>query len=155
MASTERSTDIAKPPEEVFPYLFEADKVPQWTTGLHSYERLDGGALARVEVPGEPRGVRSEDRRRPRDHGVRPAASAEARTEIRGVDVASHLRARAERAGGTRLTQTVEASGGGLEGARADPDDPAVPRAEDRGGPRGLGRAARLIAQPRAATPVL
>ena len=45
MARTERSTDIAKPPEEVFPYLFEADKVPQWTTGLERYERLDGGAL--------------------------------------------------------------------------------------------------------------
>ena len=45
MAQTERSTDIAKPPEEVFPYLFEPDLVPQWTTGLNGYERLDDGPL--------------------------------------------------------------------------------------------------------------
>ena len=47
MASTERSIDIAKPPGEVFPYLLEEDKVPQWTTGLDSYERLDSGPLGR------------------------------------------------------------------------------------------------------------
>ena len=45
MAQTERSTDIAKPPEAVFPYLFEPDLVPQWTTDLKGYERLDDGPL--------------------------------------------------------------------------------------------------------------
>ena len=45
MATTERSVEIPRPPAEVFPWLFEEDKVPQWTTGLEHYERLDSGPL--------------------------------------------------------------------------------------------------------------
>jgi uncharacterized protein YndB with AHSA1/START domain len=116
MAKTERSTDIAKPPEEVFPYLFEADKVPQWTTGLHGYERLDSGALGpgskfqeNLEVSGQKIDAVLEVT------AYDPPRGAEARTEIRGVDVAFTY-ALAPNGGGTRLTQTVEASGGGLKG---------------------------------------
>ena len=88
MAKTERSTDIAKPPEEVFPYLFEEDKVPQWTTGLHSYERLDGGALGKgskfrenLEVSGQKIDAELEIT------AFEPPHRAESRTEIRGIDV--------------------------------------------------------------------
>jgi hypothetical protein len=116
MAKTERSTDIAKPPEEVFPYLFEEDKVPQWTTGLHGYERVDGGALGRgskfrenLEVSGQKIDAVLEVT------AYDPPRGAETRTEIRGIDVISTYSLAPEGAG-TRLTQTVEAKGGGLKG---------------------------------------
>ncbi len=116
MAKTERSTDIAKPPEDVFPYLFEADKVPQWTTGLHSYERLDGGALGKgskfrenLEVSGQKIDAELEIT------AFEPPHRAESRTEIRGIDVTSTYELTPS-GSGTRLTQTIEASGGGLKG---------------------------------------
>ena len=116
MAKTERSTDIAKPPEDVFPYLFEADKVPQWTTGLSSYERLDGGALGKgskfrenLEVSGQKIDAELEIT------AFEPPHRAESRTEIRGIDVVSTYELTPS-GSGTRLTQTIEASGGGLKG---------------------------------------
>jgi uncharacterized protein YndB with AHSA1/START domain len=116
MAKTERSTDIAKPPEEVFPYLFEEDKVPQWTTGLDGYERLDGGPLAkgarfrqRLDVSGQRIDAELEVT------AYDPPRRAESRTEIRGIDVIS-VYALEPAGGGTRLTQSVEATGGGLKG---------------------------------------
>jgi carbon monoxide dehydrogenase subunit G len=36
---------IAKPREEVFPWLLDADKVPQWMTGLERYEPAAPGPL--------------------------------------------------------------------------------------------------------------
>jgi uncharacterized protein YndB with AHSA1/START domain len=116
MAQTARSTDIAKPPEEVFPYLFEEDKVPQWTTGLHRYDRLDGGALGQgskfrenLEVSGQKIDAVLELT------AYDPPRGAASRTEIRGIDVRFTYEL-APNGGGTRLTQTVEASGGGLKG---------------------------------------
>lgn len=38
MPSFSHSIDVPKPPAEVFPWLLEADKVPQWTSDLSSYE---------------------------------------------------------------------------------------------------------------------
>jgi uncharacterized protein YndB with AHSA1/START domain len=116
MARTERSTDIAKPPEAVFPYLFETDKVPQWTTGLHGYERLDDGALGQgskfrenLEVSGQKIDAELEIT------SYDPPHRAETRTEIRGIDVISTYELTPS-GPGTRLTQTVEAKGGGLKG---------------------------------------
>jgi uncharacterized protein YndB with AHSA1/START domain len=116
MAQTERSTEIAKPPEDVFPYLFEADKVPRWTTGLHRYERLDGGALGQgskfrenLEVSGQKIDAELEIT------SYDPPHRAETRTEIRGIDVISTY-VLTPSGPGTRLTQTVEAKGGGLKG---------------------------------------
>jgi uncharacterized protein YndB with AHSA1/START domain len=116
MAQTERSTDIAKPPEEVFPYLFEPDLVPQWTTGLSGYERLDDGPLhtgsrfrEHLEVSGQQIDAELEIT------AYDPPAGAETRTEIRGIDVISTYSLAPDGAG-TRLTQTVEATGGGLKG---------------------------------------
>jgi carbon monoxide dehydrogenase subunit G len=44
MPSFSRSIDVPKAPAEVFPWLLEADKVPQWTSDLSSYEQ--NGPLA-------------------------------------------------------------------------------------------------------------
>jgi carbon monoxide dehydrogenase subunit G len=116
MASTERSVEIPRAPAEVFPWLFEEDKVPQWTTGLEHYERLDAGTLGRgarfqqkLEVSGQRFTVEMEltDYDAPR--------SATSSFEIRGVDVVTRYTL-ADRGGATQLTQSVEASGGGIKG---------------------------------------
>jgi carbon monoxide dehydrogenase subunit G len=41
----ESTVTIAKDPADVFPWLVEPDKVPQWMSGLQLYELLDAGAL--------------------------------------------------------------------------------------------------------------
>jgi carbon monoxide dehydrogenase subunit G len=41
----ESRVTIAKSPAEVFPWLVEDDKVPQWMSGLELYEPLDPGPL--------------------------------------------------------------------------------------------------------------
>ena len=116
MAQTARSTDLAKPPEEVFPYLFDDDKVPQWTTGLERYERLDSGPLGRgsrfreaLEVSGQRIDGELEIT------AYDPPRSAESRTEVRGVDIVFTYELEPSGAG-ARLTQSVEAKGGGLKG---------------------------------------
>ena len=38
MASFSHSVTLPRPAEEVFPWLFEEDKVPQWTGNLEAYE---------------------------------------------------------------------------------------------------------------------
>ena len=116
MATTERSVEIPRPPAEVFPWLFEEDKVPQWTTGLEGYERLDSGPLGRgarfrqkLEVSGQRFTVELEVSE------YDPPDGAASSFEIRGVDVVTRY-ALAGGAGGTRLSQSVEAKGGGIKG---------------------------------------
>ena len=41
----ESSVSVALPPADAFPWLFDADKVPRWMTGLEVYEPLDPGPL--------------------------------------------------------------------------------------------------------------
>jgi carbon monoxide dehydrogenase subunit G len=41
----ESTVTIGKPPAEVFPWLLDADKVPQWMSGLDVYEPLEPGPL--------------------------------------------------------------------------------------------------------------
>lgn len=116
MAGTERSVEIPRTPAEVFPWLFEEDKVPQWTTGLEHYERLDSGPLGqgarfrqKLEVSGQRFTVEMEV------FEYRPHDSAASSFEIRGVDVVTRYLL-AETGGSTSLTQSVEASGGGIKG---------------------------------------
>jgi carbon monoxide dehydrogenase subunit G len=41
----ESTVTIGKPPAEVFPWLLDADKVPEWMSGLQVYEPLEPGPL--------------------------------------------------------------------------------------------------------------
>jgi carbon monoxide dehydrogenase subunit G len=41
----ESTVEVDKPPDVVFPWLLEADKVPRWMTGLDVYEPLAPGPL--------------------------------------------------------------------------------------------------------------
>ena len=45
MASFSHTISVPKAPGEVFPWLLEEDKVPQWTTRLQAYKVLGGGAI--------------------------------------------------------------------------------------------------------------
>ena len=117
MASTERSVEIPRPPAEVFPWLFEEDKVPQWTTGLEHYERLDSGPLgqgARFQQKLEVSGQRFTVEMKVFEYD--PPTSAASSFEIRGVDVVTRYALADGGSGATKLTQSVEASGGGIKG---------------------------------------
>jgi carbon monoxide dehydrogenase subunit G len=116
MASTERSVEIPRPPAEVFPWLFEEDKVPQWTTGLEHYERLDSGPVGqgarfqqKLEVSGQRFTVETEV------FEYDPPSRAASSFQIRGVDVVARYSLTGDGAT-TQLTQSIEASGGGIKG---------------------------------------
>ena len=41
----ESTVEVARSPEEAFPWLLETDKLPRWMTGLRAYEPLQPGPL--------------------------------------------------------------------------------------------------------------
>jgi uncharacterized protein YndB with AHSA1/START domain len=108
VASFSHTVSISKPPAEVFPWLLEVDKVPQWTTRLQEYGVIGDGALgpgARIRqvltVGGRPLDVEIEITR------YEPPGYAESRFSTNGMDVQTTYALR-EAAGGTQLTQTLE-----------------------------------------------
>ena len=115
MASFEHTVEIPRPPEEVFPWLLEQDKVPRWTGHLERYEQLDGaiGTGSRVrqvlEISGRTIDVELEITR------YDPPRGAETRFETNGIKVVTEYALQAN-GGSTRLTQSLEAKAGGLGG---------------------------------------
>ena len=114
MPSFSHSITVSQPPAEVFPWLLEEDKVPQWTGDLERYEvvgSLGQGAQARqtLALAG---GITLDLEITRYD----PPHGAETRFETNGVKVASAYELQPAGAG-TRLTQTLEAKAGSL-GAR-------------------------------------
>jgi uncharacterized membrane protein len=117
MARFSHSIEVPQPPEAVFPWLLEADRVPQWTSHLESYERLDDGPLRAgsrvrqtIELGGSHVSVDIEVVR------YEPPRAAEARFSTNGVNVVN-VYALESADGGTRLTQSMDAKPGSL-GAR-------------------------------------
>ena len=112
MPSFSHSVEIPKPPSEVFPWLLEQDKVPQWTSDLERYD-VEGplGVGTRVTQKLE-RGGRDRARRWRSRRSTRPAAPRRF-FETNGVKVSSGYVLEASGAG-TRLTQTLEAKASGL-----------------------------------------
>ena len=113
MASFSHTVEIARPPEEVFLWLLEQDKVPRWTGHLERYEQLDGalGTGSRVrqvlEISGRTIDVELEITR------YDPPAAAETRFETNGINVVTDYTLQPAPAG-TRLTQSLEAKAGGF-----------------------------------------
>ena len=114
MASFAHSVEIPRPPAEVFPWLLEEDKVPQWTGHLTRYERVDGGELGTgsrvrqvLEVSGRTIDVELEVT------AYQPPSGAQTSFSTNGIDVVSSYALEAASAG-TRLTQTIEAKPSGL-----------------------------------------
>jgi uncharacterized protein YndB with AHSA1/START domain len=107
MASFTHSVTIPRSPEDVFPWLLEADRVPQWTTNLERYEpegAVGPGSriLQTLEVGGQRFDVAMEVVR------YEPPREAETRFSTNGVDVEATYLLSPDGAG-TRLTQTLEA----------------------------------------------
>jgi uncharacterized protein YndB with AHSA1/START domain len=114
VANFAHTVEISRPPAEVFPWLLEQDKVPQWTGHLQRYEQLDGGALGRgsrvrqvLEVSGRTIDVELEVT------AYEPPSGAQTRFSTNGIEVVSSYALEAAGAG-TRLTQTIEAKPSGL-----------------------------------------
>jgi hypothetical protein len=131
--------EIPRAPGEVFPWLLEEDKVPQWTTHLEAYTVLDPLATgARVRQTLELSGNRFEV-----DMVIvryEPPSAADTRLEMRGIQV--DVTYRLDGAGpGTALTQTVDAHGSGFKARMLIPVvQPRLERklTEDLGRLRGL-----------------
>ncbi len=109
MASFSETVELAKPPEAVFPWLFEQDKVPQWTGGLEEYEVLGGGAIGAgtrvrqvLNISGQRVDLQLEITR------YAPPTAADSTFSMSGLDVEISY-ALAPSGGGSVLTQTLEA----------------------------------------------
>jgi uncharacterized protein YndB with AHSA1/START domain len=107
------SVTVPRPPAEVFPWLFEPDKVPRWTGNLEGYEVLSplgkGARIKqRLKVSGERVAFELEITR------YDAPSAAEARFAISGVEVVTTY-ALAPDGGGTRLTQTIEGHASGFK----------------------------------------
>ena len=112
MPSFSHSVQVPQPPDEVFPWLLEEDKVPQWTSDLKSYSVAGPlGTGSRVVQTLELAGGLKLDMEITR---YDPPRGAETRFETNGVKV--HSVYTLEPAGaGTRLTQSLEAKASGLQ----------------------------------------
>jgi uncharacterized protein YndB with AHSA1/START domain len=113
VASFSHSVEIPQPPAEVFPWLLEEDKVPQWTGHLQRYEQLDGalrtGSRVRqiLEVSGRTIDVEMEV------IAYEPPSGAQTVFSTNGIEVVSSYALQAAGAG-TRLTQSIEAKPSGF-----------------------------------------
>jgi uncharacterized protein YndB with AHSA1/START domain len=115
VASFSYSVTIAWPPEAVFPWLFEEDKVPQWTSRLEAYDVVGDGALGSgsrirqvLTVKGQSLDVELEIT------AYDPPRAAESRFTLQGVDVVTAYELAAD-GGGTRLTQTLDGEASGFK----------------------------------------
>jgi uncharacterized protein YndB with AHSA1/START domain len=115
VASFSHAVSLAKPPADVFPWLLDEDKVPQWTGRLEEYEVLGDGTLgpgARIRqvltVSGQHLDLVLEITR------YEPPGFAESRFSTNGLDVVTTYALRAAD-GGTELTQTLEGKASGFK----------------------------------------
>jgi carbon monoxide dehydrogenase subunit G len=112
VASFSHTVEIPLPPAEVFPWLLEEDKVPQWTGNLESYSQegaLGKGARVRqvLEISGRRIDVELEIT------AYDPPNGAETVFSTNGIAVVNAYALEAT-GGGTRLTQSVDAKPSGL-----------------------------------------
>jgi hypothetical protein len=115
VASFSHTVTIPKPPPEVFPWLLDEDKVPQWTSRLKAYDVQGVGAVGRgtrirqvLVVGGSDLDIVMEIT------GHDPPHSAASRFSTNGVEVETSYRLR-EAGDGTELTQTLEGRAQGFK----------------------------------------
>jgi uncharacterized protein YndB with AHSA1/START domain len=109
MARFSHTIEVSQPPEAVFPWLLEEDKVPRWTGYLESYEQLTGGPVgqgSRMRETIELSGSRVTFELEVVQYD--PPRAAESRFSTNGVEVVN-LYALEPTAGGTRVTQSLDA----------------------------------------------
>jgi uncharacterized protein YndB with AHSA1/START domain len=124
VATFSHTVTIPRPPEDVFPWLLEGDRVPRWMSNLEAYE--PEGAVGpgskirqRLEVGGQTFDVAMEVVR------YEPPREAETRFSTNGVDIEATYTLAPDGAG-TRLTQSLEAK------ARSLPARLIVPAVQPR-----------------------
>jgi carbon monoxide dehydrogenase subunit G len=107
MPTFSHSIEVPKPPAEVFPYLLEADKVPQWTSDLSTYEPAgplaDGTAIRQVISIGGSHITLNMTLER-----YEPPTGAIVAFSTNGVDVVNTYAVEAN-ANGSRVTQGLDA----------------------------------------------
>jgi carbon monoxide dehydrogenase subunit G len=107
MPSFSHSIDVPQPPAEVFPYLLETDKVPQWTSDLSSYEPAgplaDGTEIRQVISIGGSHITLNMKLER-----YEPPSGAVVTFSTNGVDVTNTYAVEAN-GGGSRVTQGLDA----------------------------------------------
>jgi uncharacterized protein YndB with AHSA1/START domain len=115
VASFRHTVTVPRTPDEVFPWLFEEDKVPQWTGSLDAYAVLGDGALGSgsrirqtLEISGHKVDVEMEITR------YEPPHEAESRFSMSGLDVVTAYKLSPNGAG-TELTQTLEGNASGFK----------------------------------------
>jgi uncharacterized protein YndB with AHSA1/START domain len=115
MPSFSHTVEIPRPAEEVFPWLLEEDKVPQWTGSLEAYELVGGGPIGQgsrvrqtLELSGHRFSIEMEVVRH------EPPHAADTRFGMSGVEVEMTYRL-APASPGTRLTQTIDARASGFK----------------------------------------
>lgn len=113
MTTFSRTVAIPRPPNEVFPWLLEAARVPRWSSGVERYEPsgpLGAGARVRqrLAVSGQNIDVDMEIVR------YDPPRAAETRFSTNGIDVVNVYSLDADGGAGTRLTQSLDARARGL-----------------------------------------
>lgn len=111
MPSFSHSIDVSKPPSEVFPWLLEQDKVPQWTSDLERYD-VDGplGVGTHVTQKLTVAGGIALDMEITE---YNPPSGAATAFETNGVKVTSEYIVSAN-GGGSRVTQTLDAKASGF-----------------------------------------
>ena len=114
MPAFTKTVSIARPPAEVFPWLLEQDKVPQWTSRLEAYEvqgAIGVGTRIRqvLTVKGQKLDVELEITRH------EPPHAAESRFSLQGIDVRTVYRLVGS-GSGTELTQELEGKASGFKG---------------------------------------
>jgi uncharacterized protein YndB with AHSA1/START domain len=109
MARFSQSIEVGRPPEDVFPWLLEQDKVPRWMSHVDEYRQLSDGPLSEgsrlhqtIELSGSRVSFELEVLR------YEPPSAAEARFETNGVEVVN-LYALETSGVGTRLTMSMDA----------------------------------------------
>jgi carbon monoxide dehydrogenase subunit G len=108
MASFSHTIDVPKPPAEVFPWLLEQDKVPQWASDVSSYEAqgpLGTGTGIRQVIAIGGNHITLDMKVEAYD----PPASAIVGFSTNGVNVTNTYTVEANGGGGSRVTQGLDA----------------------------------------------
>ena len=113
MPSFSHSVELSQSPEQVFPWLLDEDKVPQWTSALNGYSLLGepgigAHAVQTLDVAG---GVKLDME----ITRYEPPSGVQMRAESNGVKVTSGYALQPSGAG-TKLTQTLDAKANGIQG---------------------------------------
>ena len=108
--SFSHSVELSQPPEAVFPWLLEEDKVPQWTSDLQSYCRRRPARPGRDGAPDARRRRRPEAR--PGDHALRPAARRARRASRPTASRSTSAYALEPSGGGTQAHPDARRQGG-------------------------------------------